>query len=200
MRQSDAEVDSAIETMVTTMKQVFHHELGVDGEPRPMFALLCTVDPKTGQPFKSPTGMSIVFVIGDFANDDDKDRIAMTVRMLAVAGAAVASVFTSDTWVLRDENAQEWERRGILPSQSKHREEALCCIIERLGRKPRMEHHVYKRLDDDIQFEDCIPRETEVAGRFAHLIPQDPLPARVVEMTRSLVAMGALGTLEWKPL
>jgi len=58
------------------------------------------------------------------------------------------------------------------------------------------EYHAYRRLADDVVFDDSERKEgVELGGRFAGLLPPHPPPAEAVAMMRQLIALGAAGDL-----
>lgn len=197
-------LDGAIDDVILMMKQHFHEDVDAD-EVHAQFAMLCTVDPKTGESFPTgpdKAGFGVVIIIpSSMADDDAKDQMAMTLRMIAVAGAAAASVWCFDTWMAVGKGADEAMKQGLRPSEYSGRIEAMCCAVERRGRPALLEYHSYKRLDDGVAFGDSERAEgAKMSGRFAGLIPQHDPPPDVVKTIRAVLNMSIGSKLDWIPL
>ena len=205
MRRIDPKrLDEAIESTVLTAKSMFHKNVDAD-DVIPLYAILCTVDPKTGKPVPDKNGeegLAVIFIVpARWDSDTDKDQMAVALRMIAAAGEAVASVFCCDAWMVIGAAAKD--AHSIRASEHPDRVEAMALTIERRG-KPgaTVEYHPYQRLDDGLVFGDSqrVPN-TSVAGRFGGILPPviDP-PPDVLANIRRLINAGAVGVFEWTPL
>jgi hypothetical protein len=209
MRHIDpARLDHALEDVVTSMKRIFHDAVRSEDGVGPMFALLCTVDPRTGKPIERASdgdgqGLGAVFMVpSHFGNEQEKDHVAMLLRMIAVAGEAVASIACFDTWVAMGKAAEDHVRHGTMPSDHPDRIEAMVVMTEVKGRAPTLDSHPYHRLSDDLVFDDSVraPSGATLDGRFASLLPPHEMPAKFVNATRALIAAGAIGSLTWEAM
>jgi hypothetical protein len=182
-----------IDGVIVAMKKQFHDDV-LSGDVHAQFGVLCRADPKTGRPLDKP---GLVLVIPtSLDTEGEKDSLAMTLRMIVVAGEAVATLVCMDTWVALGADAEDAVKRGIAPSDHPNRREAMFVGIERADGQNVAEYHAYTRLDDDVVFEDSERKMgMNMGGRFGGLLPPRPPPPEAVTMMRQLIAMGAAGEL-----
>jgi hypothetical protein len=187
------ELDAVIDGVIVTMKKHFHDDV-LSGDVTARFGVLCRADPVTGRPLDK---VGLVLVIPTSLNSDaEKESVAITLRMIVVAGEAVATIMCMDTWVAIGADADDAMKRGIAPRDHPNRREAMFVGIERTDRPNVAEYHAYRRLADDVVFDDSERKEgLKLHGRFAGLLPPHPPPADVVARMRQLIALGAAGDL-----
>jgi hypothetical protein len=195
MRHIDpSKLDAMIDGAIVTMKKTFHDDV-LSGDVRAQFVLVCTADPVTGA--ELPNLGLIVVAPASLKDDDEKDSLAITLRMISVAGAAVAALVCMDTWVAIGKDAEDAVKRGVMPREHPNRREAMFVGIECRGRPNVAEYHRYKRLADDVVFEDSDRMNgATMSGRFSGLLPPTPPPPEVVAHIRKLIAMGAAGDMQ----
>jgi len=186
-------LDTVIDGAIVSMKKTFHDDV-LSGDVRAQFVLVCTADPVTGA--ELPNLGLIVVAPASLKNEDEKDSLAVTLRMISVAGAAVAALICMDTWVAFGTDADDAVKRGVTPRDHPNRREAMFVGIECRDRPNVVEYHTYKRLADDVVFEDSERKEgATLNGRFGGLLPPTPPPPEVVAHVRKLIAMGAAGDM-----
>jgi hypothetical protein len=196
-------VSNVIDGVLASMKRIFHEQLQCEDEARPQFALICSVDPRSGSPMSGEQLGVVIVVPSKFAEEADKEGTAMTIRALAVAGEAVACVVCLDTYMASGKAAEDHQRTGIMPAEHPDSDEAMFVAIERRGHPTELECHVYHRLDDGIAFDDSSRRKVPSeawGGRFAKILPPSPVPRAVVSSMQQLVKAGAFGDLAWSEI
>jgi hypothetical protein len=163
--------------------------------PAPVVALLITRDPRTGEPL--PRIGALFVVLLDFASDEEKDRNAMKVSCIAIAGEALASIFVAESHIVV---APSKGTACIRPSQHPERMECIMISTERVNGTGKLEYTAFRRDQGAILFDDPIAKPiapNERGGRFVVLPPRIP-PADVVSRCRAIVCRD--GTLTFKVL
>lgn len=176
-------VTKLLETTVASMRTVFQNELrnriGKDPEsgPSPTFAILCTVNPLTGEPIAGEYPMPVIVnPTGDW-EEAERESMALQLRLIALAGEAVAFAHVLDCWLAIGDAAEEANRVK--------RSSIMVLGIERRGQPTQLTCTAYQQVGDELEFTEAASFSgAEIAeARFTGVLPPEHMrtPERIAK-------------------
>lgn len=180
-------VTKLLETTVTSMRRVFQAELrksiGTDKGPSPTFAILCTVNPVTGAPVEGEYPMPVIINPTGAWDDAERDSMAFQLRLIAMAGEAVAFAHVLDCWLALGEAADKAMRTGT--TEGVKRDSIMVCGVERRGHESKLTWTSYRVVGGELEFTEAASFSGAELGeaRFTGVLPPEHMrtPERIAK-------------------
>jgi len=153
-------------------------------------SLVLTADPETGEAYGSP---GIFVLLARFSGKTDaeveraKADYATNLRMIALAGCAIGSVFRSEIWLAHSTPEEEKNTPWVQVKDRPNRKEALMLMVQHKDFGPQLRCAIIEKKKNGkrhIGEWDC--QHEQLQGRFSSLLPPDDVLASksAVELAR----------------
>ncbi len=140
----------------------------------------------------TPEGF-LMHIAGRNSTEQDKDRLAKVLRLIAASYKASAVVTIMESWILVPKRRGQEVDLSVLPSQSPDREEVV--LIAGESREGTAHRFLFIQRDSSGKFAgfgtSLLPEDGKLEGRFAGLMPpKEPTDEMAATARNLLKVMG----------
>lgn len=152
-------------------------------------SLVLTQDPATGERLPGCATYAMATVFEGPNPDEAKEMFLQVVKAMALAGRAVAIIFSSEAWF----STQSADKQVVRPSESPDRQEALFMVAEHQSFGNAMHRALVTTENGKRHIAEWELLDGEVQGRFHGLLPpkhfyQDDKYPSAVKLAQAVLA------------